>query len=256
MRLYSFRLFPDDGKLHSCLRSSNQLPLSLGKSRNLKRDKDGLIRAESVQPYQAATFAEVNGGTDRVNITYLQVISGYVFCTPRCYTTKGWEIGICNSYQVKYLYGGESPTTFDMHLLMAMEIIQVYLQQIEIRDQSVGYFYLPDDLRQSFKKPRIADTIPVSCRKLWELLESLHCKDTDMSMSITAQLAQLNLIRREYFNDLHLEVDLSKKSNHRLFLKILGCLFGQVKGLLKSKNIKLRQYYGHCPFQRKVRTFL
>ena len=252
MRLYSFRLFPEDGRLHNCLRNRNGSPLAPKTSKNLKRGSDGHLRAESVQPYQANTFTSVSGGADRVNVTYLQVISGYVFCTPRCYTTKSWEIGVCNSYQIKYLCGGESPTTFDLHILMIMEIVQVYLQQIEIRDQSVGYFYLPDDLRWSFGLPKIAEAIPGSCRKLWELLESLHCNDTDVCMSITARLAQLNLIRREYFNDLHLDTNLSRKSPHRLFLKMLGHLFGKIGRLLETKNITLRQYYGHCPFRKQV----
>lgn len=251
MRLYSFRLFPEDGRLYGCLRNLEGINLE---KRGCKRGSDGRLRLESVQPYQADTIVPVMGELDRVNVTFLRTISGYVFCTPRCYTTRSWEIGVCNSYQLKYLCGGKSPTSFDFHLLMIMEIIQVYLHQMEIKQQSVGYFFVPDDLRKAIRLPRVHTPVPESSKKLWSLLSSMSQTNFDVGMSVTAQIAQLNLIRREYFNDLHLDTDLSKKSPHRVFLKLLGYLYGKVLGHLRSCDIIIRQYFGRCPFQVHVRS--
>ena len=249
MRLYSFRQIPDDGCLYYCLRNKNGA-LSM---KNCKRDYNGHARRESIQPYQAAVIEVVTGGEDRVNVTYLQTISGYIFCTPRCYTTKSWEVGICNSYQLKYLYGGRSPTSFDFHILMILELVQVYLQQIEIREQSVGYFYVPDNLQVALGLPRKLTEIPEGCRKIWNLILSLNQSGKNIGMSVTAKIAHLNIIRREYFNDLHLDTNLTKGSAHRLFLKLLGHLHSRIGGLLQTRDIIIRQYYGQCPFQDQVR---
>ena len=245
MRLYSFRNFPSDGELRNCLRASNSTRLG-------KRDFYGQNRSESVQPYQGNNFEIVSGGLDRVNVISIQTISGYVFCTPRCYTTKSWEVGICNSYSVRYLCGGASPTSFDFHIILVMETIQVYLQQIEIREQSVGYFYIPDELSLKFNMPRVVGTVPSSCQKLWKLLLSMRTGEQDRDMSITSMIAQLNLVRREYFRDLHLDIALKKGSSHRLFLKLLGHLYGKVIGQSKRNGIVVRQYYGQCPLQKQV----
>ena len=248
MRLYSFRFFPDDGRLRSCLRTGDEIQVF--KSR--KRDAGGRARMESVQPYQGSTFVIINGGIDRVNVIQLSTISGYIFCTPRCYTTKSWEVGICNSYLVKYLCGGNSLTSFDLHIILVMETIQVYLQQMEIREQSVGYFYLPDNLQRHMPLPRVLKEVPSPCRKLWCLLRSICQDGKEMQMSVTAQIAQLNIVRREYFQDLHLDPSLTRGSAHRSFLKMVGFMYGRIVGQLKNIGVVLRQYFGQCPIQEQV----
>ena len=249
MRIYSFRNFPADGGLRSCLRADDSF-------RPNKRDSDGQRRSESVQPYQDSAFEIVSGGTDRINVTHLRTISGYVFCTPRCYTTKSWEVGICNSYYVRYLCGGASLTSFDLHVILVMETIQVYLQQIEIREQSVGYFYIPDELCLSFKLPRVPAPIPESCQKLWKLLLSMKRGKKVEEMTVTSMMAQLNSVRREYFQDLHLDVKMATKSPHRLSLKMLGHLYGKIIGQSRATGIIVRQYFGQCPLQKQVHLVL
>lgn len=254
MRLYSIHYHEEDGKLRNCrhLKTDNG-----GCLPPLKRKTKRNLRGEPVCPprsQQRCTFMLVISAEDRVNIISLGTISRHVFCTPRCYVTKSWEVGVCNTYQVKYLCGGESPSSFDMHILMIMECLQIYLQYHEIRDQTVGYFYLPDDLFVGNWAIKYKGEIPHSCQSLWSLLLSmqLYSRQDDNGMSITAMLAHLNILRHSYFGDLHLDGELRKGTSHRVFLKLLGSIYGKIVGKLRSQNVILRQYYGNCPFQPQV----
>ena len=251
MRLFILRLYSADGGLRILSRAGSGEEKKCGR----KRRYGGVLK-EELQPHQGSVFEDVTGVMDRINIISLGTISTHVFCTPRCYMTKSWEVGVCNTYQLRYLCGGASPTSFDIHVIMVMEVIQVFLQQIEIRDQSVGYFYLPDDLSFHLALPsnNCQQNMPASCKGLWKLILSMskRMKGIDDGMSVTAMLAHLNLTRRSYFNDLHLDTNFSKGSAHKVFLKLLGYLHGKIIYQLQQKRLKLRQYYGHCPMNLVV----
>ena len=124
MRLFMLRLYPVDGGLRMLNRNGLE-----EKSRTFcrKRRYGGVLK-EELQPHQGSVFEDVTGMMDRVNVISLGTISTHVFCTPRCYMTKSWEVGVCNTYQLRYLCGGASPTSFDIHVIMVFEIIQVFLQ--------------------------------------------------------------------------------------------------------------------------------
>ena len=252
MRLFMLRLYPVDGGLRMLNRNGLE-----EKSRTFcrKRRYGGVLK-EELQPHQGSVFEDVTGMMDRVNVISLGTISTHVFCTPRCYMTKSWEVGVCNTYQLRYLCGGASPTSFDIHVIMVFEIVQVFLQQIEIRDQSVGYFYLPDELNFCLVLPSIVpqQCMPTSCGGLWKLIVSMSKRmaGNDDGMSVTAMLAHLNLTRHAYFNDLHLDANFSNGSDHKLFLKLLGYLHGKIIHQLQRKKLKLRQYFGHCPLNTVV----
>ena len=250
MRLYNLRYFPDDGSLQLLRRKDcTYVRQKLKRKRRCNGE-----RVEEKRPHQRIMFEDVTGTEDRMNVPYMGTISSYVFCTPRCYMTKSWEVGICNTYQLKYLCGGAAPTSFDIHILMVMEGIQVFLQQMEIREQTVGYFYIPDDLCGWIGLPKWCKMIPDSCRGLWRLIDSMqkHMMGDDTGMSITAMLAHLNITRRSYFNDLHMDVRLGTRSPHKIFLKLLGYLYGKLVGRILQKRLILRQYFGRCPFQPQV----
>ena len=242
MRLYSLRYHAEDGQLRNLRRAKgSQIECHDTSSKRRKIKKDYL------RPHQGSSFEDVTGTEDRMNVVHLHKLTTYVFCTPRCFTTKSWEVGICNTYFVRYLCGGKSPSSFDMHIMMVMECMQVYLQYVEIRDQSVGYFYLPEDLRLPMKMKTIQTA--QSCKHLYRLLEllvNIAYGDT-AGLAVTHALSQLEVVRMEYFNDLHLQPDLSKRSAHRSFLKMLGMVYGRILCLLDNAGIVLRQYYGQCP---------
>ena len=250
MRLYILRYFPVDGELRLLRRKDLNIEFYV-----LSRKRaNGGERQVELRPYQRSLFDSVIGSEDRMNVIYLGTISNHIFCTPRCYVTKSWEVGVCNTYQVKYLCGGTSPTSFDIHILMVMEGLQVFLQQMEIREQSVGYFYLPENLCGWIGVPRGYDDLPAACSDIWELILSIHKRliNDDTGMSVTAMLAHLNLTRRSYFNGLHLETQQGAKAPRKIFLKLLGYLYGRLIYRIKKNQLVLRQYYGHCPFHSTV----
>ena len=252
MRIYLLRFYPTDGRLRMLRRG--KLDSEETKFRR-KRGHDG-VQKEELQPHQKSVFEDVTGMEDRMNIIRLGTISIHVFCTPRCYLTKSWEVGICSTYQISYLCGGSSPTSFDIHVLMALECVQVFLQQMEIREQSVGYFYLPDNLDFQVPLPVFVSesNVPDSCKGILQLICALRKKmmGEGDGMSITAMLAHLNLVRRSYFNDLHLDANLAVGTAHKIYLKLLGYLHGKLIYRLQKMGLILRQYYGHCPPNLKV----
>ena len=254
MRLYSIQYHVEDGRLRNCRQIKTDHGGCLP---SLKRKITGMVTGEP-RSQQRCTFMHVMSAEDRVNVISLQTISRYVFCTPRCFITKSWEVGVCNTYQARYLCGGASPTSFDMHIIMVLECLQVYLQYNEIRDQTVGYFYLPDELLEINWVPEFKTDVPALCQPLWQLIQSMqsYSHRDGHGMSITGMLAHLNLLRRTYFDDLHLDNNLKKKSAHRTFLKLLGFIYGRLISVLQRKNIILRQYYGNCPFQQQVPSII
>ena len=245
MRLYSYRFHPADGELRSCYRLQGRLKRKRRRDRNEPEDR--------VQPYQSVTFAKLEGESDRLNLVSLETISRYVFCTPRCYTTKEWEVGVCNSYTIQLLVGGSNLASHDLHLLMVFEQLQSFLQYLEIREQTNGYFYLPDDLSKPYRRVmRFPEIRGVNLRLdgfRTDICSFLYGGDL---VSATGLMATLNLIRHDYFNGIHTTANNGPNSVCRIYRKVLGKLFGAVRFRTQSLGLVTRQYYGHMPLVPRV----
>ena len=208
---------------------------------------------ERTQPYQTMTFVELSGSVDRMNLVSMSTISRYVFCTPRCYLSKSWEVGICNSYSVQFLVGGSNLTSYDLHVVMVLEQMQVFLQYLEIQEQTVGHFYLPDVLSKSYRrKLKLPDVRRYSVRLDCFLKDMVSYLYGGENISPTGLLATLNLMRHEYFNGVHTSTVNGPRSCRRLYHKVIGTLYGIVKYRLQSFGLHTRQYYGHMPLSPRV----
>jgi len=241
MRIYAARYYPDDGVLRRCAQAETKQ-----KRRGCKR------RSPPLQPYQTATILVYHSPVDKVNLMKLSTISCYVFCTPRCYISKSWEVGICNTYQVRLLVGGENLSSRDFQMLMLFERIQIFLQYLEIQEQTTGYFYLPDKISSSFyRKLPCYESYP-QCRALIRFTKQINnYLYGGEELSVTGMLASLNLIRREYFNELHSQSPYAHSLKQ--FRRVFGQLYGRIHYRCTVIGMEMRQYFAHQPLINKVK---
>ena len=239
MRIYAARYYPADGSLRRCIHADP------------KRMQKGCRRHQNFQPYQTVTILVYHSPEDKVNLMAFSTISCYVFCTPRCYISKSWEVGICNTYQVRLLVGSDNLSSRDFQMLMLFERIQVILQYLEIKEQTTGYFYLPDKLAVGYPRKRSLFTPYPQCRSLIQFYEQIHNHlygGTDIP--ITGMLASLNLIRRKYFSELHYQLPHLRPLKQ--FRRIFGQLYGRIQYRCVVIGLDIRQYFAHQPIINTV----
>ena len=240
MRIYSTRHYPDDGVLRRCTQVD---PLGKNPDRGNNRDARSCL---------SATVLVYANSEDKVNLAALSVISRYVFCTPRCYISKSWEVGVCNTYQVRLLVGGENLSSRDFHVLMLLERIHVFLQYLEIQEQTTGYFYLPDRLNVNYQRPRARFVLYPPCRSIISLSDRIHDYLYGGHMtSVTGMITDLCLLRYAYFNELHISP--ASNPSLRQFHRVLGSIYGKIHHRFIINGLKLRQYFAHQPLSTEVR---
>ena len=239
MRIYAARYYPDDGILRRCVHAEPT------------RMRRGRKRHQELQPYQSVTISVYKTSEDQVNLMAFSTISCYVFCTPRCFISKSWEVGICNTYQVRLLVGSSNLSSRDFQMLLLFERIQVILQYLEIQEQTTGYFYLPEKFHVTYSR-KLKHYVPHSkCHALIHFYGQMHnYLYGGASISVTGMLASLNLIRRGYFNDLHYQAPQTPPLKQ--FRHIFGQLYGRIQYRCVAVGLDIRQYFAHQPMINMV----
>ena len=61
----------------------------------------------------------------KIGVVRLELVLSRIYCTPRCYQTGGWEVGVCNSYHASYLMEAGGPTSFDLSAVQILDQLLV-----------------------------------------------------------------------------------------------------------------------------------
>ena len=69
----------------------------------------------------------------RIGVVQFDLVLSRIYCTPRCHTTGGWEVGICNEYAVGYSPGCAGPTSFDLNVLQIFDQLIIFVRASYIR---------------------------------------------------------------------------------------------------------------------------
>ena len=193
-----------------------------------------------------------------VSIVKLQIQHYVVYCTPRCYTTGGWEVGVNQCYDLTYLIGSNSPTSFDMNVLQVFDQLIVVLQTLMIKYRHGSLFYIPNvmvlqkECKQTQYIPLFSPMIQEMqklCNAIGRVLSISTCRDADHAQLLDV----VQTLKSRYFQDLHMDLDRSSNSEHRYFLKLLGQIQSRLMGLYRKEKLTVRQYLRGSSSTRKVK---
>ena len=235
MRLYSYKYHFFDAVFRPCLLAMLENPLS-----------DEFC---SAHPYHCAVDS-----LEKRNLLSLVCLEELIFCTPRCYETKSWEVGLCNHYLACFRVGNLRLTSSDFHVIQIFELTQAFLHAMEICEQPGLHFQLYGLRRgKSSRKRRCPDRLLVEGHKLnTDLFRLVTDYYTYMdlpasSLSCTQLLQRLVEIRSSYLTAYHLN-GLQWYNSRRLHCtRLLGLLYGAVVRDSKRFGLVSRQYlrFGH-----------
>ena len=174
-----------------------------------------------------------------------------IFCTPRCYVTKNWEVGYYQSYRF------DAPrdrlvVTSDFHLLQVIDQLNVYLHAMDIRTtrgsrflltemNSPGQRYrLPKWLNRIFREYHPQSHFIVSL--VMEFLSLVY--QTPTAEKLSSVLSQLEMARDRYFivfeaSETNFPMDSTLR---KYYQKMFGYLYGVVLGQIRGHGLAIRQY--------------
>ena len=171
-----------------------------------------------------------------------------LYCTPRCYSTRSWEVGLCQLYTLTLLSGSDKISSAEMHIVQILEQLQLVFHAAEIRDQSGAIFYLPQALCQSkiyrlrkwYKKMMLRFDIEPYLNFCMLAMECLYNEATPERLS--GLIAWIKISRYRYFHETNTSNRRGVGTEYRAATKIIGFVYGLVLGRLKKLKLVLRQY--------------
>ena len=182
---------------------------------------------------------------------YFESLSIKVYCTPRCYSTKNWEVGYYQTYRISIL-AQRRLVSADFHLLQVIDQLFTYLQAVDIYCDGGDRFLLsglelgssrkrmPRWIRQIFRQYQSQSHHVYSLTS--GFLELLRGQITSSRLSFMQ--SELELVRDRLFTSysegetVH-AVDFRMR---KLYQKMVGYLYGLVLAQIQQRGLVLRQF--------------